>query len=237
MRRFEQVVVRRQRKTRLEHANRLFVRHVEALSVRLHARFVEIKYRHLVFFLHAHLTVRHAIVVCNVLEVIDALQCHENALETVRNLHSRRRHFQRPALLKIRKLRHLHAVHPHLPPETPRPEHRGFPIVLDEAHVVRPCVDAQRLERSQIHLLHVLRRRFQDDLKLSMLLHPIRVLPVPRIVRTHRRFRITHVPRFGPNARKNVAGFIVPAPTSVLCGNTIAHPRADQYSCNRKMAS
>jgi len=32
-----------------------------------------------------------------------------------------------------------------------------------------------------------------------------------------------------PSARRKVAGFMVPAPTSVLCGSPMAHPLLAQY--------
>ena len=55
--------------------------------------------------------------------------------------------FDPPDLLEIRELRDLEAVEEDLPADAPRAERRRFPVVLLEAHVVLPGVDAAGLER------------------------------------------------------------------------------------------
>ena len=44
-------------------------------------------------------------------------------------------------------------VHPDLPAQAPGAQRRVLPIVLHKTHVMRPCVDAQRLQAAQVQLL------------------------------------------------------------------------------------
>src|SRR6185295_2893163 len=109
-----------------------------------------------------------------------------------------RRAFEARDLLEIGELRHLHAVAPALPAESPRAERRAFPIVLDETDVVRFLIDADPGERLQIKLLNVSRRRLQDRLELVIVLQPVRVLAVATVLRTARGLHVSGLPRLRP---------------------------------------
>ena len=93
-------------------------------------------------------------------------------------------------------------------------------------------VDPDRLQRLEIQLLHPLRRRLQDDLKLRVLEQPVRVFAIAPIRRTTRRLRIANVKGFGPSTRRNVSGDIVPAPTSTSYGCCSTQPRSAQNLCS-----
>ena len=73
-----------------------------------------------------------------------------------------------------------------------------LPVVLLEADVVLPRVDAARLEAVEIDLLHFVRRRLQDHLHLQVLEQAIRVLPEAAIVGPARRLDVGDAP--GPRA-------------------------------------
>src|SRR5262245_26987127 len=88
-------------------------------------------------------------------DAVDALHIHRESLETVGQLPRDRRAFEARDLLKIRELRHLHAVAPALPAESPGTEGRAFPVVLDEADIVELGIDADRGERFEVELLDV----------------------------------------------------------------------------------
>ena len=75
-------------------------------------------------------------VVVEIVDVLDALDVHRQALEPVGQLGRDRIAFDAADLLEIGELRHLHAVEPDLPAEAPGAERRALPIVLDEADVV-----------------------------------------------------------------------------------------------------
>ena len=59
-------------------------------------------------------------------------------------------------LLEVRELGDLHPVHPHFPAEPPRAERRPLPVVLDEPDIVPRQIDADRLERAEVDVEHVL---------------------------------------------------------------------------------
>ena len=98
-----------------------------------------------------------AAVEVEVVDVLDALHIHGEALEPVGQFARDRRAFEARDLLEIGELRHLHAVAPAFPAEAPGAQRRALPIVLDEADVVQRGVDADRGERAEIELLQVRR--------------------------------------------------------------------------------
>ena len=59
-------------------------------------------------------------------------------------------------------------------------------------------IDPNRLQRLEIKLLHIHRRRLQNQLKLGVLEEPVRILAIPPIRRPPRRLRIAHPVRLGP---------------------------------------
>ena len=98
-------------------------------------------------------------------------------------------------LLKIGELRDLEPVEQHLPADAPRAERRRLPVVLLEANVVLPWIDAARLEALEIELLHLVGRRLEDDLVLMMFEDAIRILPEASVIRPARRLHVGHTPR------------------------------------------
>jgi len=92
-------------------------------------------------------------------------------------------------------LRDLQTVEHDLPSDPPGAERRRLPVVLFEPDVVLPRVDAACLKAVEVDLLHVIRRRLQDDLKLVVLEQAVRVLPKPAVVRPPGRLHVRHAPR------------------------------------------
>src|SRR6266481_4838940 len=91
-----------------------------------------------------------------VVDVVDALQVHGDALEAVGQLGGNRMALESARLLEVGELRHLHAVAPDLPAQAPGAQGRRLPVVLDEAQIVVLGGDPDRLERAQVEVLHVL---------------------------------------------------------------------------------
>src|SRR5690242_19239730 len=92
------------------------------------------------------LAVLHARRPLQVVDAVDTLQRHADALEAVRQLRGNGRQLDAAGLLEIGELGDLEAVEHHLPPDTPGAERRRLPVVFFEADVVLPRVDAARLE-------------------------------------------------------------------------------------------
>ena len=68
-------------------------------------------------------------------------------------------------------------------------------------------VDAHGSERFEVELLHVLRRRLEDELKLRVLEEPIRILAIAAVGRASRGLRIADFVRLGPeHAEKGLRG-------------------------------
>ena len=104
--------------------------------------------------LQEHVAVGHfvsalAAVEVEVVDVVDALHVHREALEPVSEFARDGRAFEAGDLLEVGELRYLHAVAPALPAEPPGAERRTLPVVLDEADVVQLGVDADRGERAR----------------------------------------------------------------------------------------
>ena len=146
----------------------------------------------------ADLLVALAAVEVQLIDVVDALHIHGEALEAVGEFAGDRRAFEACDLLEIGELRHLHAVAPAFPAEAPGAERRALPVVLDEAHVVKLHVEADGGERLQVEVLQVGRRRLDDDLELVIVLEPVGVLAVAAVLRPARRLDIGGLPRTRP---------------------------------------
>ena len=132
MRRLEELIKRGEGQPGVEHAVGLLVSELEPELVRGDVRLVHVEHGHLVLVLEEHLSVRHGVVVPDVLEVLHALEGHHDALEAVGDLNGGGRHLEGAALLEVSELGHLHAVEPNLPAETPRAKHGGLPVILHE---------------------------------------------------------------------------------------------------------
>ena len=87
--------------------------------------------------------------------------------------------------------------HQHSHPNPQAPSVGALPIVLDKADVVQMRIDADRGQRFQVEVLDVRRRRFEDHLKLVVVLQAIRVFAIAAVLRPPRRLHIGGVPRLG----------------------------------------
>jgi hypothetical protein len=181
---------------------------------RRHLHLAEGVLRLLDLLLHPHLAVLHAAAPLEVEDVVHALQEHRDALEAVGDLAGDRLEIHAAHLLEIGELRDLHAVEQHLPADAPGAERRRLPVVLFEADVVLPRVDAARLEAVEIRLLHFVGRRLENHLELVVLEQPVRVLAEAPVVGPARRLHVATLHGLGPSTRKSVSGCEVPAPTS-----------------------
>src|SRR5262249_10526495 len=103
---------------------------------------VERVLRLLHFLAETYFGVLHTRRPLDVVDAVDFLQHHRDALEAVGELRRNRRELDAAGLLEVRELRDLEAVEEHLPADSPRAERGGFPVVFLEADVVLPGVDA-----------------------------------------------------------------------------------------------
>jgi hypothetical protein len=81
-----------------------------------------------------------------------------------------------------------------MPADAPRAQRRRLPVVLLEADVVLPRVDAARFQAVEIELLDLVGRGFQDHLVLVVLEEAIRILPEAAVVRSPRRLHVGDAP-------------------------------------------
>ena len=148
-----------------------------------------------------------AAVEIQIIDAVDALHIHREPFEAVSELTRHRRTFETGDLLEVGELADFHSVAPAFPAEPPGAERRAFPVVLDEADVMQPGIDADGGERLQIEILDVVRRRLQDHLELIIMLQAVRVLAVAAILRTPRGLHIGRVPWLGserPQSRRRM---------------------------------
>ena len=170
--------------------------------------------------------------------VVDPLQEHGDALEPVGDLARDRRQVDAADLLEVRELRDLEAVEQHLPADAPRAERRRLPVVLLEADVVLPRVDAARLETLEIDLLHFVGRRLEDHLVLVVLEQPVRVLAESPVVRPSRRLDVGDAPGLRVRARGRASRDArCPAPTSRSSGCCSRQPCEAQNAESLRMRS
>ena len=102
-----------------------------------------------------HPLVAVAAVEIEVVDAVDALHVHGEALEAIGQLARHRGAFEARHLLEIGELRHLHAVAPAFPAQAPGAERRALPVVLDEAHVVQAMSMPIAFSDFEIELLKV----------------------------------------------------------------------------------
>jgi hypothetical protein len=149
-------------------------------------------------------------------DVLHPLQVHGQALDAVGDLAEYRLAGQRTDFLEIGELSDFHAVQPDFPAESPGAQRRAFPVILDEADVVCRGIDAERAQRLEVEILDVVRRGLQDHLILVVVLQAVRVLAVATVLRAARRLHVgSAFHGSGPMARRKVAVWKVPAPTSM----------------------
>ena len=129
---------------------------------------------------------------------VDALQVARDPLDPVGDLRRDRLQVVAAGLLEIGELGDLLPVEPDLPAEPPRPQGRGFPVVLHEAHVVLLEVDAEVPEALQIDFQDVLGRGLEDDLVLIEELESVRIFPVAPVLRPAGRLDVGGPPWLRP---------------------------------------
>ena len=141
-----------------------------------------------------HLAVGDARRPLQVVDVVDLLQEHRDALEAVGDLDRHGLEVDAAHLLEVGELGDLEAVEHHLPADAPRAERRRLPVVLLEADVVLARLDAARLEALQVERLNLVGRRLHDHLELVVLEEPVRVLAEAAVVGAPRRLDVGDVP-------------------------------------------
>ncbi len=190
-------LVRRKHEATLEQALALGLVRVERAKRVVGDELLEVVARVLDLPRVPQLAVGHVLVPLEIEHALRVLQIHRDPLDAVGQLGGDRQQIDAAGLLEVRELRDLHAIAPHFPAEAPRAERRRFPIVLDEAHVVRAGIEADRAQRIEVEVLDVERRRLQADLKLVVRARAIRVVAVTTIRRSPAELRERRVPRLG----------------------------------------
>ena len=139
---------------------------------------------------------------------------HADPLEPVGQLGRDGVELDPAGLLEVGELGDLHAVQPHLPAQAPGAQAGALPVVLDEAHVV-VAGRSRSPPATEVQVLDVGRRGLQDHLVLVVLLEAVGVLAVAAVVGADGGLDVGGRHGSGPSTRRKVAGFEVPAPTSV----------------------
>ena len=210
----EHVVVGGDGQARLDGAQRLGLVLAEVAVEHLRVRHLEVVGAELALVLLVDVAVgddvlRAVLVPARPDEVVDAvhaLQVHRQALEAVGDLDGDGVEVEAAQLLEVGELGGLHAVDPDLPALAPGAERGALPVVLDEAHVVLGEVDAEGLERAQVHVLDVGRRRLDDHLVLVVVAEAVRVLAVAPVGGAHGRLDVGGAPGTGVEAAQERRG-------------------------------
>ena len=129
-----------------------------------------------------------------VVDGVDALSVHGDALQTIGNLDGHRVDLDAAHLLEVRKLRDLHAVEPDLPAKAPGAQRRALPVVLDKTNVMVVGVQTDSGKRPQVELLGVDRRRLDEHLELIVVLHAVGILAVAAVGGTAARLSVAGAP-------------------------------------------
>ena len=111
-----------------------------------------------------------------------------------------------------------------------------FPIVLLEPDVVLAQVNPKGFQAIEVELLHVVRRRLQDDLELRVLEKPVRIFAIASVGRTARRLHVGHAVARGQARAGTSRGASCRRRLRRRSGCCSAHPRA-QNSCSFRMSS
>ncbi|MNQ98991.1 hypothetical protein D3C85_1147110 [compost metagenome] len=154
----------------------LFI-HIEQREQHLGIGYLERIFGMLEFRVLEHITVSNSIYPFQIEYVLFLLNVGSKTLHTVGNFHSYRACLNSANLLEVGELGNLHTVKPY------------FPDVMLQS-VYPKCLQAV-----QIDLLDIVRGWLNNDLKLMMLIQPVRVLPIPSIRRSPGWLHISHLPR------------------------------------------
>src|ERR1700733_7891407 len=101
------------------------------------------------------LTISHFVVPFELIDIVDILQIHRQALDTIRNLGRYRADFQATGLLKVGKLSYLQSVQPNFPTNTPGAKRWRSPVVFDKTDIVLQWIDTELPQTIQIHFLNI----------------------------------------------------------------------------------
>src|ERR1051325_8027737 len=197
VRALQRPVVRRQHERLRQAPLRLGLVRVEELPVQGDVGDFEVVLRELVLVLLAHRPVAEAAPPLDVEDRRLPRQEHGQSLAAVGDLRADRREIDAAGLLEVRELRDLHPVEQGLPPHAPRAERGRLPVVLFEADVVASEVEAERAQGVEIEVLHVERRRLEDDLKLVVLAEAKGVVAVAPVGGAAGGLDVADVPRLG----------------------------------------
>ena len=163
-------LVLRERHTPLQQFLALRLVQIEMLPGLLHVGNFKVVHRELQFVGVAHVAILHRVAgpriarPYNVVDRVHILQECSDALEAVRQLNGNWEQIHAAALLEVSELRDFEAVEHHLPAHAPRAQRGRFPVIFFKLDVVLAQVDANRRQRLQVQLLHILGRRLEDHL-------------------------------------------------------------------------
>src|SRR5262249_25870321 len=169
----------------------------------LNIRPLEVVYRHLQLFLIAHIAIENGLPARriarphDVINAIDVLQERSDALQTKGQLGADGIEIDAAALLEVGELRDLEAIEHHLPAHAPCRQRRRLPVILFELDVVFAQIDAESLKRFEVQLLHIVRRRLQDYLKLHMLVEAVGIVAVASVGGAAGRLNVSYLVRLG----------------------------------------
>ena len=107
------------------------------------------------FLLVVQIAVNQIIIPLQVVDVVDLLEIHRNAFETICEFHRYGFAFDTAAHLKIGKLGNFHAVQPYFPPQPGRSQSGRLPVILDKTDIMLEYINAERLEALQVKILDV----------------------------------------------------------------------------------
>src|SRR5258708_6820347 len=131
-------------------------------------------------------------------DALDALQKCADALQAVSQFDRDRVQIDSSALLEVGELCNLEPVEENLPPDAPGAQGRRLPVVFLKANVVFLEVNSDGSETLQVHILHIDRRGLKDDLKLQMLVQPVRIFSVATVGGPTARLSVRHAIGSGP---------------------------------------
>src|SRR5579871_964153 len=139
-------------------------------------------------------------------QAFHTLQVHGQSLESIGDLAADGLAVEAADLLEVGELRDLHAIQPNLPAEPPRTERWGLPIVLDEANVVHSRIEPEGHKTSQVEIQDLGRRRFDQHLKLIVVLQAERVVAITTIGRPSRGLHVGAAPGLGSDGAQERRG-------------------------------
>ena len=148
----------------------------------------------LILLLSPHVSVERVGRPAQLVDVVDVLDIHRDALEPVGDLSGDGSEVEPARLLEVRELRDFLPVEEDLPADAPRPESGRLPVVLLEAHVVSGRVDPEGRQARQVDVLDVGRRRLEDHLELLVLVETVRVLTVAAVGGAPGGLHVSHAP-------------------------------------------